>query len=212
MAGSTYDANESGAVTGGANTHLHYDTGPVAGTTGLCSGSGEWSIGEVLHHLILAEQFLRGDMAILIERTQAGQKPYLYRSFAEFNARPAFLPECTLAWFETPLNILNTFMPASLREYVVRYVPVRALSPDVLQPHRGKSQAELWEALGTALHDTEALFAANPALDYDRMQHQHPLFGLQTVPQLLRTLCLHEQAHQEQMARVLASPQFPRAA
>src|SRR5215831_9065021 len=34
---------------------------------------GAWSIGEVVDHLILSEQVLRGDMAILIERAQAGQ-------------------------------------------------------------------------------------------------------------------------------------------
>ena len=47
---------------------------------------GAWSVGEQVDHLILAEQVLRRDMAILIERAKAGQTPYLYRSFAEFNA------------------------------------------------------------------------------------------------------------------------------
>src|SRR5215475_11774890 len=95
---------------------------------------GEWSIGEVMDHLILSEQVLRGDMAILIERTKAGQTPYLYRSFAEFNARPACIPESALLWLEAPLNIFNMFMPASIREYIVRNVPVRALAPDVTLP------------------------------------------------------------------------------
>ena len=62
------------------------------------------------------------------------------------------------------------------------------------------------------LHEAVALFAANPCLDYDNIRHQHPLFGMQTAPKLLRTLWLHEQAHQDQIARVRASPQFPRAA
>ena len=89
---------------------------------------GEWSIGEVLDHLILSEQVLRGDIEILIERTKAGQTPYLYRSFAEFNARPAFIPECALPWLEAPLNVVNMFMPSSVREYILRNVPVRALA------------------------------------------------------------------------------------
>jgi hypothetical protein len=175
---------------------------------------GEWSVGEQMDHLILAEQVLRGDIAILIEQAKAGQAPYLYRSFAEFNARPAFLPECALPWLEAPLNIFNTFIPipSSIREYIVRNVPFPAQAPDVMLPRRGKTKAELCTELDTMLYDTEALFAANPSLNYDNMRHQHPLFGTQTVPQLLRTLWLHEQAHQEQIARVLASPQFPKAA
>jgi hypothetical protein len=173
---------------------------------------GEWSIGEAVDHLILSEQVLRGDVAILIERVKAGQTPYLYRSFAEFNARPALIPECALPLLEPPLNFVNMFTPSGIQEYVVRNVPVRALAANVTQPRRGRTKAELCEELRSTLRDTEALFAANPSLDYDKMRHQHPLFGIQTVPQLLRTLWLHEQAHQDQIARVLASPQFPRTA
>src|SRR5262252_290117 len=88
---------------------------------------GAWSIGEMVDHLILSEQVLRRDMAVLIEQAKAGQTPYLYRSFAEFNARPAFIPECALSWLEAPLNVFNMFMPASMREYIIRNVPVRAL-------------------------------------------------------------------------------------
>jgi len=173
---------------------------------------GAWSIGEMVDHLILSEQVLRGDMAILIERAKAGQTPYLYRSFAEFNARPAFIPECALSFLEAPLGLLNTFTPAGIREYLVRNVPVRALAADVTIPRPRRTKAELYAELRSTLHETEALFAANPSLDYDQMRHQHPLFGVQTVPQLLRTLWLHEQAHQDQIARILASPQFPKAA
>jgi len=171
---------------------------------------GEWSVGEQVDHLILAEQVLRRDIAILIEQAKAGQTPYLYRSFAEFNARPAFIPECALSWLEAPLNVFNMFMPAGIREYIIRNVPVRALAPDVTLPRRGKTKAALYEELRAMLHETEALFAVNPSLDYNNMRHQHPLFGIQTVPQLVRTLWLHEQAHQDQIARILASPQFPK--
>jgi len=173
---------------------------------------GEWSVGEVMDHLILAERVLRGDIAILIERTKAGQTPYLYRSFAEFNARPAFIPECALPFLEGPLNFFNMFAPAGIREYLIRYSPVRALAPDVSLPRPGRTKAELCEDLHSMLHETEALFAANPHFHYDQMRHQHPLFGVQTVPQLLRALWLHEQAHQDQLARILTSPEFLKVA
>ncbi len=129
-----------------------------------------------------------------------------------FIARPAFIPECALPFLEAPLNFLTMFTHAGIREYVVRNVPVRALAPDVTLPCRGRPKAELCAALLSTLRETETLFAANPSLDYNQMRHQHPLFGVQTVPQLLRTLWLHEQAHQDQITRMLASPQFPRVA
>jgi hypothetical protein len=79
-------------------------------------------------------------------------------------------------------------------------------------PRRGRTKAELYEELCAMLCETETLFAANPSLDYNNMRHQQPLFGIQTVPQLVRVLWLHERAHQDQIARILASPQFPKAA
>src|SRR5262245_24634704 len=173
---------------------------------------GAWSLGEMLDHLILSEQFLRGEIAILIERTKANQTPYLYRSFAEFNARPTCIPESALPWLEVPFSVFSMFIPAGLREYILRNVPFPAQAPAVTLPHRGKTKAVLCEELRAMLHETEALFAANPSLDYDNMRHQHPLFGIQTVPQLVRTLWLHEQAHQDQIARIMASSQFPKAA
>ena len=179
-------------------------------------GPEAWSVGEQVDHLILAEQVLRRDIAILIEQAKAGQTPYLYRSFAEFNARPAFIPQGVLSMAveshpSQPSSL--TIIPASVREYVVRNVPLPAQAPaGVMLPRRGRTKAELCEELGAMLCETEALFSANPSLDYDNMRHQHPLFGIQTVPQLVRTLWLHEQAHQDQIARTLASPQFPMAA
>jgi hypothetical protein len=68
---------------------------------------GEWSVGKAVNHLILSEQVLRRDMAIFIEWAKAGQTPYLYRSFAEFNARPAFIPECALLFLEAPPQLLE---------------------------------------------------------------------------------------------------------
>src|SRR5215510_8799075 len=118
---------------------------------------GEWSVGEQVDHLILSEQFLRGEIAILIERAKAGQSPYLYRSFAEFNARPAFIPECALSFLEVPLNFLNMFTPVVIREYLIRNAPVRALAPDVTLPRPGRTKAEIYEELRSTLHETETL-------------------------------------------------------
>src|SRR4029450_1922965 len=84
---------------------------------------GQWSVEEQLDHLILAERVLRRDIAILIERAKAGQTPYLYRSFAEFNARPACIPQGVLPWLEAPLTVFSMIIPASVRQYVVGTVP-----------------------------------------------------------------------------------------
>ena len=118
--------------------HFSHDSGPLAGTTGLRTQPGQWSVGEQVDHLVLAERVLRRDMAILIERAKAGQTPYLYRSFAEFNARPACSRSARLPWLEGPSMSSIRLYQLSVREYVVRYVPFPAEAPDVMQPRRGK--------------------------------------------------------------------------
>ena len=68
-------------------------------------------------------------------------------------------------------------------------------------PYAGKTKAERSGPLGWTLYERKTLFAVNPHLEYDQMRHQHPLFGVQTVPQRLRTLWQHEQAYRDQIAR-----------
>ena len=72
---------------------------------------GAWSIGEVVHHLILSVEIIREDIAELIELTKAGQPPLLSRSAAEFNITPFFMPKCLLPWLEVPFNFLNMVVP-----------------------------------------------------------------------------------------------------
>ena len=71
--------------------------------------------------------------------------------------------------------------------------------------------AELHAGLRSSLEALEALLAANPSLDYDRMMHQHPLLGTQNVPHLLYSMGLHEERHQAHMSDLLTNSQFPRA-
>jgi hypothetical protein len=173
--------------------------------------SGTWSIGEVVDHLILSVDIIRGDIAELIELTKTGKQPLLYRSSDDFNITTFFIPTCSLPLLEVPFNFLNMFVPDSVREFFVRYRLIPARAADTAAPRQGRSTAELRDGLRSSLEATEALFAANPNLDYDKMIHQHPLLGTQNVPRLLYTMGLHEERHQSQISDLLANSQFPNA-
>jgi DinB superfamily len=172
---------------------------------------GTWSIGEVVDHLILSVDIIREDVAELIEITKTGKQPLLYRSAADFNITTFFIPKCALPFLEVPFNFLNMFVPDSVREFFVRYRLIPARAADTATPRQGRSAAELLDGLRSSLEEMEALFAADPDLDYDKMIHQHPLLGTQNVPHLLYTMGLHEERHQSQIADFLARPQFPKA-
>jgi hypothetical protein len=172
---------------------------------------GTWSIGEVVDHLILSVDVIREDIAELIELTKAGRQPLLYRSAADFNITTFFIPKCALPFLEVPFNFLNTFVPDSVREFFVRYRLVPARAADTATPRQGKSVAELLDGLRSSLEEMQALFAANPNLDYDTMIHQHPLLGTQNVLHLLYTVGLHEERHQSQISDLLTDSRFPMA-
>jgi uncharacterized damage-inducible protein DinB len=173
---------------------------------------GRWSVGEVLDHLLLAEALNRGEVSQLIEMAKSGQKPYLNRSFTDLNVSIAFIPKFMLPFFEVPFRLLNMVVPTPVREFVTRYRLIPAQNPDVGTPRKGRPIDELRHELRSSLRETEALFEANPALDYRMMIHQHPLTGANNVLQLLRFIASHEQRHQSQISDILRLPSFPRAA
>ncbi|HZD39488.1 MAG TPA: DinB family protein [Terriglobales bacterium] len=168
-----------------------------------------WSVGEVVDHLILSVEIIRRDVAELIEITKAGKSPLLYRSAAEFNITAFFIPKCMLPFLEVPFNFLNMFVPDSIREFFVRYRLIPARAADTATPRPDRFAVELRDGLRLSLEELEALFAANPNLDYDTMMHQHPLLGTQNVPHLLYIMGLHEERHQAQISDLLADSRFP---
>jgi DinB superfamily len=172
---------------------------------------GTWSIDEVVDHLILSVDIIRVDIAELIELVKAGKPPLLYRSAAEFNITAFFIPKCMLPFLEMPFNFLGMFVPNSVREFFVRYRLIPARAADTATPRRGKSVADLLDGLHSSLEELEALFAANPNLDYETMMHQHPILGTQNVPHLLYTMGLHEERHQAQISDLLTDSRFPMA-
>jgi uncharacterized damage-inducible protein DinB len=143
---------------------------------------------------------------------KSGQKPYLNRTFTDLNVSIAFIPKVMLPFFEVPFRLLNMVIPSFVREFMTRYRLVPAQNPDVGTPHKARPIDELRHELHSSLRETEALFEANPTLDYRTMVHQHPLTGANNVLQLLRFVASHEQRHQSQISDILRLPSFPRAA
>jgi uncharacterized damage-inducible protein DinB len=175
-------------------------------------GPGQWSVGEVLDHLLRGEALNRRDIAELIDMAKSGRRPYLMRTFADVNVSIAFIPKTMLPSLEVPFRWWSMVVPRAVREFLIRNRLVPAQSPDVGIPRHGRALDELRQELRTALQETEALFAAHATLDYQAMILQHPLLGVNNVLQLLRIVALHEQRHQSQIGDILKLPGFPRTA
>jgi uncharacterized damage-inducible protein DinB len=171
--------------------------------------AGRWSIGEVLHHLMLAEELYRGEIGRLVDLARAGRRPYIRRTFSEVNVAPFFVPDAVLPMFDIPFSIMNRFIPQSVRDFAIEYPLVPIRNPSVSTPRAGRPAAELRAGLVSSLEQTRVLLASNGDLPFERMVSEHPLMGPANVPQILAFLARHERRHHSQIERVTREDRFP---
>ncbi|MEO7653589.1 MAG: DinB family protein [Bryobacteraceae bacterium] len=173
---------------------------------------GKWSIGEVLHHLLLADQLYRGVFTELIEMKKAGKRAVVSEGFDRVNTAIAYIPRPVMAMAELPFTVLNLFVPAIFRELMAEYRLLPTQAPSVAEPGKGKNVDELRDGLRESCKLTTALFNANPNLNHREMRYRHPLLGDNSTLDLLRIVAFHEKRHQAQIQDLLRSRMYPRAA
>ena len=176
----------------------------------FCPRRGRWSIGEVLHHLMLAEDLYRGEIERLVGLARAGRRPYIRRSFSEVNVAPFFVPDAILPMFDIPFSIMNRFIPQSVRDFAIEYPLVPIRNPSIATPRAGRPAAELRAELVSSLERTRTLLVSNADLPFDRMVSEHPLMGPANVPQILAFLARHERRHHAQINGARKDGRFPR--
>ena len=164
---------------------------------------GKWSAGEVLDHLLLAENYYRSIFVQLIEMKKSGARPVISSSFADVNTSIAYIPRSVLPWLEIPFTVFNMFVPTAVREAMTQIRLLPAQNPDMATPRKGKPVGELRDALRASYEETAALFQSNPGLDYRGMRYRHPLLGDNNMLQVLRIVALHERRHHSQIRDIL---------
>ena len=170
-----------------------------------------WSVGEILDHLLLAEAFFRREIRELIERQKAGHT-LLLRGFQELDISVGPIPKGLLSWLGVPLALTNLFVPAFVRDFLIRSRLVPARHPTAATPQRGRTTADLRAELATSLAETEALFEANPGVNYRVLWYVHPLLGNNNVLDLVRIVTLHEERHQSRIAELVRARSGTRVA
>ena len=171
----------------------------------------KWSAGEVLDHLVLGQRLNLSYIAELIGMKKAGQQPVLILSSSYFDVSIGYIPKRMLPALELPLNLLNMFLPGTVRDFMTQYRLIPAQNPELTNPRRGRPAEELRNDLIVSLKETEALLESHSDLDYGEMVIQRPLLGNNNVPGLLRFLALHVQRDQSQINDILTNPQFPKS-
>lgn len=165
----------------------------------------EWSPGEILDHLLLAEKLYRGVFADLIALDKAGKRPTIFVGFDQVNTSIFGIPREMLPLLTVPFTIFNLFVPPLARDIMLRYRLAPAQNPSVAAPVHGKPIGGLTSELETSIRETEDLFAANPNADYRAMRFHHPLLGSNNALRIFRIVTLHEQRHQTQLRAAIAA-------
>jgi hypothetical protein len=171
-----------------------------------------WSVGEVLDHLLLAETFFCKEIGELIKRRKEGRSPLLLRGFKDLDISVGPIPKGVLPLLAVPLTLTNLFVPAFVRDFLVRSRLIPARHPTAATPRRGRHAADLRADLAASLAETESLFQANPNIDFRALRYVHPVLGNNNVLDLLRIITLHEERHQERIAELVRALSGPRRA
>jgi hypothetical protein len=170
----------------------------------------QWSVGEILDHLIKSGELYRNEMVALVDLARRGKDAYIRKTVQEIDFAPAFLPKQLLPLVDVPFTVMTLFVPPFMRDMMIRSAAVmKGQSPEIARPRKGRLAAQLICELQASLDNTVNLLRENPDLPYDQMRLQHPMLGVNNVPQLLRLTALHERRHQDQMRRILSQLRTP---
>lgn len=166
---------------------------------------GRWSVGEIVDHIILAADSLQHILEELIRLKRSGQRPFVRRTFADFDVSFAFLPKSLLPLLEVPFSFFSSFVPSGLRDFLIqnRLLPFRAAQ--AATPRHGLAAGELRNRLQASFETVQSIFQNNADLDFHGMAAQHPLFGYIRMTDLPELMASHELRHQKQIGDVRVS-------
>jgi DinB family protein len=166
---------------------------------------GKWSAGEVLDHLSKTDAMYRREIGLLVDLAKSGRRAYVKRGFSDLDASPASVPKSWLRFLEVPFGLMSRLMPKSMGAAMAANRKVHFRNPEGATPQPGRPAAELASNLHASFAALEELFTANPDLDWPSMIHQHPLFGVNSVLQILDFITSHERRHQAQIRDALSA-------
>lgn len=166
---------------------------------------GQWSVGEILDHIILSDGVYYGEMRELFALKKAGKRPYLRRSFADIDASILFIPKTMLSFIETPMWMMNQFLPREVREFLINSRLIPAQTPEIARPRPCRSGEVMRRELQAAPDELAALFAQCPNINYKEFKHYHPLLGENNLMEILEFLTNHETLHQKQIQEAIVA-------
>ena len=163
--------------------------------------SGGWSTGEVLSHLLIVEEKVRSQIALLIQLHRAGDEPDVSWQFRANSTVPVWIPNELVPVLDWPFTVFSRLLPSRAAEYLIRFPVFRFRAAEWARPKPYVPVNTLSDSLQSSLLETKRLFDSNEDCPWRDMILRHPSLGVNNVPRVLRILASHEQRHQDQIRR-----------
>lgn len=170
---------------------------------GYRPSGNEWSVAQILDHLLLVEGLYRSQMKRLLEIAWEGKRSNIDVALSEVDLNLPLLPKALMPLMAAPLTVLNLFVPRALREAALRFPILKAKHPKFSEPAPRKSISVLRAQMPESLAETEAIFDGALPANAARVTVSHPVFGRNTIPDILGLMTAHEERHGIQIVRVL---------
>lgn len=159
---------------------------------------GRWSVGEILDHLVRADEMFLSEIRGLVAKQRRGRTPFTYRGLRDLGAPGGSLPFPFRLPIEGTLAFWNVVIPPVLREWAIGQRQLRAQAPEVLVPRAGRARDALFADLRASVEEAEAL-RDDPDVDLDVAIYYSPVVGFSNVPSLIRIVARHDRRHQDQI-------------
>lgn len=167
---------------------------------------GRWSVGEILDHLVRADETFSQEIRVLEEKSRRGERTFVYRSLRDIGAPFSWLPLPFRLPIEVGLVGWNMAVPPVAREWIMGQRQLRLKASEVLRPEAGRPGKTLRADLRLGVSEIERLVDAE---GLGGAVYYSPIAGFNGVDGLIRLIARHERRHQEQIREVMAALSLP---
>jgi len=170
-----------------------------------------WSVGEVAHHVGLAEKMLQDNVRELLQAGEGRRRVTRKVTFRDLPMKPRIIPGLLLEMEPLLLSfsIMNTFVPRPLQSFFLANSIFRIKTAPALEPTAGMPREELLRYLHDLRDATLKLLEPAKSKDLSRYRWRHPLMGTHDIYGTLELMANHDQRHRLQMEEIQKSSDFP---
>lgn len=172
----------------------------------------EWSAGEVVHHVMLAEKLWQGYIRELLDGADPRRGARREISAQELSFQSPLIPDVILQspWVLGPMSVMVNFIPKTVQSTLFAVPLIKLKAGPRLQPKRGLSPATLLELSDQVRLATLEMLAPVKTWDLSRFCVNHPFIGEQNVYGILELVASHDQRHKLQIENIQKDSAFPR--